>query len=642
MTRHDTADETTAADPQLHEALQSAHMPTLLMVLVQLTGDQRWLDPRYKPQRPRGGNDPDDGGLPSDAQREIRDAAEVAVTAWRRGELQPPQLSEDQLHQMMCYSTGEHVNPDTVLMAAEEMRLADRDAGWRYTQAPHPQNDMSVVIVGAGLSGLCMAIKLEQARIPYVIIERNNTVGGTWIANVYPGAGVDSPSHLYEYSFEPYPDWPDYYSKRAEIHAYFERVCGKYGIRDKIRFSTRVKHAVWDEAQSRWQVHVEGPNGPEVLPARVFISTVGLLNRPSIPDIPGADLFRGIAMHTGDWDPCVDLSGKRIAVIGTGASAMQLVPTAAGTAARIMVFQRSPQWAIPVRDYKRPVSEQVRYLLAHVPFYAAWFRYRLFWNWNDKVHPALQIDPDWPDADRSINAANERTRIFLTNHITSTLAGRPDLIEKCLPTYPPYGKRMLMDNGWFETLLRDDVELVTEKITAITETGVATADGIEHEADIIAYATGFEAHRVLFPMDLHGRHGVRLREEWGDEDARAYLGIAIPDMPNFFCVFGPNTALGHGGSIVFHTEIQVRYIMTLLRKMLERNIRAVEVRRAVHDAYNARVDAAHDGMIWSHRGMDTWYRNSKGRVVSLSPWRLADYWHMTREADLRDYHLTLG
>jgi 4-hydroxyacetophenone monooxygenase len=640
MLSHAAADTAPAMDDAaLRDALADAHLPTLLMVLFQLTGEATWLSDRYAPAAPRGGTDPEHGGFPPEVQHELRQAAYEAVTAWRQGKLRPIEPTPDLLHRMMRHSTAdETIDPATVPMAAEELGLVDRDATWRFPRIP-PTQALSVLIVGAGLSGLLMAIKLEEARIPYEIIERNDGVGGTWVDNRYPGAGVDSPSHLYEYSFEQFPDWPGYYSKREDIHAYFARISAKYSVDKKVRFRTHVETAIWDEDAAEWVIRINGPGGIELRRASVFISAVGLLNQPWIPVIQGIEDFAGTAMHSGTWDPNVDLSDKRIAVVGTGATAMQLVPSVADIAKKVTVFQRSPQWAIPVPDYKRSVSPRVRYLLAHVPFYAAWFRYRQFWNWNDKVYPGLQIDPNWPHADRSINEANDRTRAFLTRHITRTLEGRPDLIEKCVPTYPPYGKRILMDNGWFETLLRDDVKLVTEKIMRITPTGVVTADGVEHPADIIAWATGFNAHRLLFPMEIVGRRGVNLRQVWGDDDARAYLGLTVPDMPNFFCLFGPNTALGHGGSIVFHTELQVRYVMGMLRKMTDRSIVSVEVRRDVHDAYNASVDDEHTRMIWSHTGMTTWYRNTKGRVVSLSPWRLVDYWRMTREPDLADFHL---
>ncbi|MQA12605.1 MAG: SidA/IucD/PvdA family monooxygenase [Pseudonocardiaceae bacterium] len=628
------------ADGQLEQALRGAHMPTLLMVLMHLTGDKSWLSERYRPARPRGGRDPDDGGLPEEVQEEIRDEAAVTVRRWRDGLIEPMIPSQEELYEMMSFSIGADIDPETVPMVAEEIGLADRDEGWALSRVAAGRTGMRVVIVGAGMSGLCMAAKLEKVRIPYVIIERNAAVGGTWTDNKYPGVGVDTPCTLYQLSFERYAEWSEYYSKRPEIQAYFERVADTYCIRDKIRFRTEVVSAVWDESRRIWEVEVaDASGGREILDANVVVTSVGTLNQPKVPDIAGADSFAGPAMHTAAWDTEVEYAGKRVAVIGTGASAMQLVPAMAGVAEKVTVFQRSPQWAVPNPDYKRAVSNETKWLLAHLPFYSGWYRYRQFWMWNDNIYPTLQIDPDWPHQDRSINQANEAQRTFLTKHIESKLTGRPDLLKKCLPTYPPYGKRMLMDNDWFETMRRDDVELVTEKVATITQDGISTVDGIEYPVDIIAYATGFHAHRMLYPMDIRGRGETGLRDVWGDEDARAYLGISAPEFPNLFFIYGPQTNLGHGGSIVFHTELQVRYVMSMLRKMLDRDITSVEVRGDVHDDYIERLDATHERMIWTHRGVDSWYQNTKGQV-NLSPWRLVDYWKMTREPDLTEFTIT--
>jgi 4-hydroxyacetophenone monooxygenase len=260
----------------------------------------------------------------------------------------------------------------------------------------------------------------------------------------------------------------------------------------------------------------------------------------------------------------------------------------------------------------------------------------LAWTFNDKTHPALQIDPDWPHPDRSINAINDGHRKFFTKYLRTSLGDREDLVAKALPTYPPFGKRMLLDNGWFTALRRENVELVTDPIEEVTETGVR-AGGREYPAQTIALATGFQARRILHDLDVTGRAGVDLRDEWGEEDARAYLGVTTPGFPNLFFTYGPNTNLGHGGSYIMILECQVTYLRDLLAQMVDGGIETVECRPEVNEAYNERVDAAHARMIWSHTGMHTWYRNAQGRVVTNSPWRLVDYWHMTSHADLADF-----
>jgi 4-hydroxyacetophenone monooxygenase len=257
-----------------------------------------------------------------------------------------------------------------------------------------------------------------------------------------------------------------------------------------------------------------------------------------------------------------------------------------------------------------------------------------------KLHPTLLRDREWPHQERSINAVNDRHREFFTDYLHSQLAGRPDLVAKTLPDYPPYGKRMLLDSGWFAALRRDDVELVTSGVAELDGAVVVTEDGGWHDVDVLVLATGFSARRMLHPMDVRGRSGTPLRRQWGADDAWAHLGITVPDFPNMFLLYGPNTNLGHGGSTMFHAECQMTYISGLLRAMVRRGAAAVEVRREVCDAYVARVDAAHEGMIWTHPGMRNWYRNAAGRVVTNTPWRLIDYWAMTREPDLEDYLFT--
>jgi 4-hydroxyacetophenone monooxygenase len=316
---------------------------------------------------------------------------------------------------------------------------------------------------------------------------------------------------------------------------------------------------------------------------------------------------------------------------------MQIVPALAERVAQLTVFQRSPQWIAPTDNYFRQVSPDVQWLMSEVPFYYEWYRFRLAWIFGDRMHASLQIDPDWPHQDRSINAINDAHRRLFTEYLTTKLTGRDDLIEKSLPKYPPFGKRMLLDNGWFDALKHPNVELVDEPVVAFTSTGVRSSSGRETNADIVVFATGFEARRFLFPMDIRGRSGLSIREVWGDDDARAYLGITTPDFPNMAIMYGPNTNLGHGGSYIFIAECQVRYIVSLITEMMRSNLGSIECRPEANDIYNETIDEAHSRMIYSHAGVDTWYRNSLGRVVTNSPWRVVDYWHMTNEPILDNF-----
>jgi 4-hydroxyacetophenone monooxygenase len=274
-----------------------------------------------------------------------------------------------------------------------------------------------------------------------------------------------------------------------------------------------------------------------------------------------------------------------------------------------------------------------------VPLYQAWYRQRLAWTFNDRIHPTLQVDPDWPHPERALNAVNDSHRRQFTDYIKAELGERQDLLDKVLPDYPPFGKRMLLDNGWYRTVARDNVTLVTERLVKVEGDRLTCSDGSTHQADVLILATGFKATAVLSSMRVIGRDGRALSEVWNGDDARAYLGTTVPGFPNMFTLLGPNVGLGHGGSIISNIENQMDYVMSALEQMFARGAAQIEVRQDVHDRYNAAVDAAHARMVWTHPGMDNWYRNSRGRVVAITPWRNDDFWRMTRRADLADFTL---
>jgi 4-hydroxyacetophenone monooxygenase len=630
-------DQSTPTDAErLRAAVAAANLPTLLMVLHQLTGERRWLTDPFRPTRTKGMSDHDLGGFDSDVQHRIREAAVEAVLAWNAGTpAAVPAPTGDLLLEMMSTCVGEPVPAEYEPMMAREMGFARAAA--RRPQGGGAAADFSVVVIGAGVSGLTAARALREAGISHVVLEKNQQVGGTWLENRYPGCGVDTPSYLYSFSFFP-RKWSTHFGKRDEVVGYVQEMARQFDLLGSIRFGTEVVAASYDEGSRRWTVAARDEHGREhTYVANAVITAVGQLNRPKMPNLPGQESFRGPLFHSACWPDGLDLRGKRVAVIGTGASAMQIVPAIAEQVAHLTVVQRSPQWAAPNANYFRPVGDDVHWLMENVPYYHKWYRFRLAWTFTDKVHPSLQIDPEWPHPDRAVNAVNDGHREFFTRYLREQLEGREDLQAKALPQYPPFGKRMLIDNGWFAALRRPNVHLVTDGVAEVTETGFRTSAGEEHEADVIVFATGFEAQRLLHPLDLRGRSGRSIRETWGEDDARAHLGITTPGFPNLFFLYGPNTNLGHGGSYIWIAECQVRYVIDLICTMIEQRIGAVECRPEVNEAYNRRVDEAHDAMIWSHPGMDTWYRNPQGRVVTNAPWRVVDYSRMTEAADLSDF-----
>jgi 4-hydroxyacetophenone monooxygenase len=489
------------------------------------------------------------------------------------------------------------------------------------------------VIIGAGVSGIAAAVRLRQAGVPFTILERHDDVGGVWLVNDYPGAGVDTPSYLYSFSFAPH-DWSTHFGKRDEMIAYLRDVATRFGLREHIEFGVAVESAEY--ADGRWTVRA----GEREWTGTALVSAVGLFTNPIVPDLPGLAEFAGHAFHTTAWPHDLDLTGRRVAVVGAGASAQQVVPAIAGTPGHLTVFQRSPQWIAPDEEYFTPFADDVHWLMHHVPYYHRWYRFRLAWTFNDRVHPSLTIDPDWEHPDQSLNAVNDGHRRYFTRHIESELDGRPDLLEASVPDYPPFGKRMLLDNGWYATLRRDDVTLVADAVAEVTPDGIRTETGAHHDADVLVLATGFDAQHYLADMEIRGRDGLRLHDVWGDHDATAHLGMTVPGFPNLFLMYGPNTNAGAGGSFIFVAESQARYIVDLVARMAREGIGSVEVRKDAHDASVSDVDARHREMVWSHPGMTTYYRNPSGRVVTNSPYRIVDYWSMTREADLADFHVS--
>ncbi|MEU1597320.1 NAD(P)/FAD-dependent oxidoreductase [Streptomyces sp. NPDC005708] len=636
---------TTNASTRLDEArirsgVAVANIPTLLMVLVQLTGNQRWLRAPYLPSGPRGLSDNDTAGLDEALQAEVRAAAIDAILAWGSGApVAIPEPAPDTVVEMLRVAVGEHAPDDYADMAVQELR-----AGCGHESGPPPIEHLppgfEAVVIGAGPSGLCAAYRLGRAGIPYTVIERNDDVGGSWLENRYPGCAVDTPSHLYSFSFAQH-DWTRWFASRDELLGYLHGIADEHGIRDRVRFGTTVDSATWDDDERRWRLDLVDKDGNRsTISAPIVISAVGAFNKPKLPDIPGLDDFAGPLAHTARWPEGMDLAGQRVGVIGNGASAMQLVPAIANAAESVTVFQRSPQWAAPFEKFQVDVPEPVRYLLEHVPLYRAWYRLRLTWIFNDRNHDGLQRDPAWPHGHRSINPINDGQRRFLTRYIVEQLGRRLEMLGDVLPSYPPFGKRMLLDNRWFATLTRDDVHLRTTRVAKVRPDGVVTDDGLEYPLDVLVLATGFDVVRFLAPMHITGRDGQTIQAAWDGDDARAYLGVTVPGFPNFFCLYGPNTQFGHGGSLISMMELQMSYVDDLIRRMLDAGVDSVECRREVHETYNREVDAAHARMVWTHPGMDVYYRNSKGRVVVNNPFKVVDFWRMIHRADLADYRTT--
>jgi 4-hydroxyacetophenone monooxygenase len=621
---------------EVKAALADADISVLLMVLVELSGDMSLLD-RYAPLLGRPGEFTH--SIPPEMVEELLERLATRVT---QGGPPPEGIDKAALKRMMGAFVGETISDRYLPMLLEDLGFVQAPAP---LAAPGPAvekriADFSVLIVGAGASGICAGIRLKQAGIAFEIVERNDDVGGVWHENTYPGCGVDSANHLYCYSFELNHNWSRYYVKQPELRDYLRDCAVKYGVMPHVRLREEVLSLRYDEDAALWHATIRQADGSErLVVANAVISSVGQLNRPAYPRLKGLDSFAGTSMHTARWNHDVDLTGKSVAMIGTGASGMQAGPAIADTVGRLTIFQRSAPWVLPRHNYHNTVTENVKWTLANVPHYASWYRFLLFWAYGDGVFPLLRIDPDW-QGEGSISARNDEIRKVWTKYVEAEMGDLPELYAKVLPNYPPYGKRSLRDNDWYRTLRREHVELINTGIAEIVPDGILDTDGRHYPTDVIIYATGFEASRMLFPIDVTGRGGIKLRQLWGDDDPRAYLGIAVPEFPNLFLTYGPNTNLAHGGSIIFQAECQVNYIVRCLALLLEGGSDAMECTHAAHDAYNAELDETLSHLVWTFKGVTNWYKNASGRVTTNSPWSLVDYWHMTRQPDTAAFSFT--
>jgi len=536
------------------------------------------------------------------------------------------------------FAAGANVPDEYVEMLMEEachwprrFHQPDQSAVSANAELPH------VAIIGAGLSGIAVGVYLRRAGIPFVIYEKNDGPGGTWQDNRYPGCGVDTWSHVYSYSFALNPGWRRYYSKQGDVLDYAETCIERFGLRANIRYGCTVSAASYDEAARRWRLRVEANGKTEEITAELVVSAVGQLNVPSRPNIPGLDDFRGEIMHTARWRPETVLAGKRVALIGSAASAVQVGPTIAPDVSRLTVFQRSPQWLAVRPIYHKPVNPGDQWAFANMPGYINWHRLWLYWQFGDRLYPTLMLEEGADGLKPS--AQSDELRRFLTDHIHAKLAGRPDLIAASVPDYPPMAKRIPVEFGWYDMLLRDNVELVTDAIDHVEADAVVTKDGRRHQVDAIVLATGFQATRMLQTVPARGRGGVALSEAWAGDDPRAYLGMLVPGFPNFFVMYGPNTNLGHGGSLIFQIECQARYVASAIAHLAARQAGEIEVRAEVCDAYNEQVDRLLERTVWNLPGVNNWFKNSRGRITTNSPWRLVDYWRMTRRFDPADCHI---
>lgn len=475
-----------------------------------------------------------------------------------------------------------------------------------------------VLIIGSGFSGLGMGISLDRAGIgDYVIVEKAGELGGTWRDNTYPGCACDVPTHLYSYSFEPRTDWQKLFSDQPEIFDYLRDVADKYGLRGHIRFHQQIERGHWDDAQQRW--HAFSTDGQEYV-AQFIVSAVGGLHVPSIPEFPGE--FTGAAFHSAQWRHDIDLTGKRVAVIGTGASAIQFVPEIIDRVAELTVYQRTPPWVIPRANVE--FSAGFQRALRRVPGLRFGLRNAIYWG-AETVAYAMNWRPDLLRGIEQLAKRQIRQQIH-----------DPMLRAKVMPDYRAGCKRILGSDTYYPALADPKTELVTERIDHFTAEGIVTADEVRRPADVIIYGTGFHVTDSMLNLAITGRAGVDLVERWQKEGVQAHRGITVADMPNVFFLVGPNTGLGHN-SMVFMIEAQIHYVLQAILAVQAQGAVALAPRRVAQDRFNARLQRGLAHSVWNTGGCRSWYLDEHGVNRSLWSGFTWQYWRQTRRIDPLEY-----
>ncbi len=495
---------------------------------------------------------------------------------------------------------------------------------------PHRLQDgaeLGVAILGAGFAGICMAIKLlKQGRDDFAILEKASDLGGTWRDNTYPGCGCDVPAHLYSYSFAQHPHWSRVYARQPEILAYIKRVAADFDVERRVAYNAAVTELTWDETASRWQIGIADGRR---FTARVVVSAVGGLHVPKAPALPGLESFSGPAFHSAQWRHDIDFSGKHVAVVGTGASAIQIIPELAPIVSRLTVYQRSPPWVLPRKDYA--VSPAMQWAYAHVPGLLRFVRAWHYWT-AEALALGLVYKPKLMGIGQKASAAYKEREI-----------ADPDLRLKLNPFYTLGCKRMLLSDDFYATMTRSNVELVTDDIREVRPAGIVASDGMERACDAIVFATGFDAFNTTAELGIRGRGGRMLAADWAD-GPEAYRGVTVSGYPNLFFLVGPNSGLGHN-SIVFMIEAQVHYIIKCLAWLERGTLATIEVRPEVQRDWNKTLTRRFQRTVWQSKPggspwqlpCRSWYVNASGRNTTLWPGFSAAYWLAMRSPRLADY-----
>lgn len=627
-----------APDPdELRTNLRQADPGVLLAVLAQLTGDVSVID-TYAPKISYVADPPEQAGVTDpDTAESLVEALVEALGRPRCADASAP-VDRDFFARLLPVALGSQVDDEQVDLLLEQ-------GGFQRSQPTLPRTvpipeTINIAIIGAGLAGISMALAAAAEGVAFEIFDRNDEVGGTWLTTTYPGIGVDTPSAYYSLSWEVNPDWSSYYPQGGEYQNYLVALADKHKLRDHIRFGTEIEALWWDEERNQWQLHAVDAQGRRTISyASVVVAAAGYLNRPRWPDVEGRDTFAGTSIHSALWDSSLDLTGKKVAVIGAGCTAVQIVDACVDQVEHLTVFQRQPHWVAPRKRLTDEVPAFRRYLGQHLPYYAKWHRLKSYWGTADNNYPIILQDPDWNKEHLSISPANDVLLQMCLRYIEDTFGKGTELAKKVTPDFAPYGKRIIRDpGGYYAALTRDHVDVEASEPAEVNPKGIVTQDGRQVDLDVIVYATGYYLD-FLSTVDIRGRGGKKLADEWGD-NPRAYRGGTVPGFPNLFIMSAPNYSPGHGAGANFSMEVLAHYIVECLQLMALRGATTIEVTQQAYEDYVAAIDEAMLGTVWCHTpNAHTYYRSGSGRVVVATPYRLVDVWHQHRAPIEQDFAL---
>lgn len=627
-----------APDPdELRANLCQADPGVLVAVLAQLTGDLSVID-TYAPKISYVADPPEQAGVTdADTADSLVNALVEALGRPRCTDATSP-VDRDFFAKLLPVALGSQVDDEQVDLLLEQ-------GGFQRSQPTLPRTvpipeTITIAIIGAGLAGISVALAAAAEGVAFEIFDRNDEVGGTWLTTTYPGIGVDTPSAYYSLSWEVNPDWSSYYPQGGEYQNYLVTLADKHKLRDHIRFGTEIEALWWDDERNQWQLHAVDAQGRRTISyASVVVAAAGYLNRPRWPDIKGRDTFAGTSIHSALWDSSLDLTGKKVAVIGAGCTAVQIVDACVDQVEHLTVFQRQPHWVAPRKRLTDEVPAFRRYLGRHLPYYAKWHRLKSYWGTADNNYPIILQDPDWNKDHLSISPANDVLLQMCLRYIEDTFGKDTELAKKVTPDFAPYGKRIIRDpGGYYAALTRDHVDVEASEPAEVNPKGIVTQDGRQIDLDVIVYATGYYLD-FLSTVDIRGRGGKKLADEWGD-NPRAYRGGTVPGFPNLFIMSAPNYSPGHGAGANFSMEVLAHYIIECLQLMALRRATTIEVTQQAYEDYVAAIDEAMLGTVWCHTpNAHTYYRSGSGRVVVATPYRLVDVWHQHRAPSEQDFTL---